>query len=109
MLANSNESNVDIDNYYARNIKEDLKKQLFIFSKGLKRKDRILLFRKAQPEFSKSSDDHINILISIYDHNFKQEHKASDPALSVIGTIILWFCWLFSNTVMGQQVVEFTN
>ena len=69
--------------------------------------DRIQVFRNEYSEFSQLDDEHVSTLIKIYDINLQKKFEPSDPSLSVIGLLIMWFGWIFLNAASGHDMVEY--
>jgi len=72
-------------------------------------KDRIGIFRNDFTDFSSLDDEETKQLILLYDFNLIQGHQKSDPAITVIGGLLIWAGWLFMTCAAGYDVVEFDH
>ena len=104
----SDNSEYDIDEYYARSAIKEKQKQLFAYSEHLSTRERIDIFRLEFAEFQNLDEEHIRTLIYIYDKNLGAKYNMSDPAISTVGGLLLWVGWLFFNSASGYEIVDFT-
>jgi len=54
-------------------------------------------------------EGHIRTLIYIYDMNVNAPYTPSEPAISIIGGMLLWVGWIFFNSASGYEIVDFTH
>ena len=71
--------------------------------------DRIAIFRNDFSELSSFDDEQAKQMILLYDHNLVQGHTMSDPAINLIGGLLIWAGWLFMTCAAGYEIVEFDH
>ena len=102
----SENSDNDIDEEYAKAAMNRKQKHVFRYSDTLSLRKRIEIFRAEFAEFTNLEENHIRTLIYIYDKNVNMKYNMSDPAISTIGGLLLWVGWLFFNSTSGYEIVD---
>lgn len=67
---------------------------------------RIKIFKNEFSEFKDLDDKIIHHLIQLYDKNFDKKFQFFSIPYIVIGTYLLWVCWLFFNGVAGKSITK---
>ena len=102
-------SDENVDDQYKKSKAMNRTRSAFYFSGTLPLKDRIGIFRNDFSEFNSLDDEQTKQLILLYDFNLIQEHQQSDPAITLIGGLLIWAGWLFMTCTAGFGIVEFDH